>query len=470
MMLRLLHKSDSLRYALFLVLAVGCRAPFGSDAREAPAEDHPVKIMIPAADGSQFLFFGAPLETTTLRLCMGPNVPQCTDATPGSVSAVEVKTQNTSRKFFRTPEKVTVAADLQIALQYTVTPAVATKPRHVKFVASGQAPTGDTGSTTLAHALSLISRQELEANLTHLASPEYRGRDTGTPENERAAQWLIGKLKEYGVQPLSGQDYLQKFTARQRLPAPRETANILGVIPGNDPELKGRYVIIGAHMDHVGSRSCIGGGLCQGADDNGSGSVSVLNIAKALSAARSHLKRSVIIMFFSGEELGLLGSYHYVRNPVVPMAQVDYMINMDMVGYLREGRLDAGGALRNAEAAKMLEETLKKYPDIRPRLQRQYSADSDHAPFFEAGIAGLFFHTGLHENYHRAGDTPEPTKINYDGMTNIAKVSFEHLVDVANADQVANVGFSLLDLSTEPLHGHVHGDGEFSGCAKTLDW
>jgi hypothetical protein len=153
-----------------------------------------------------------------------------------------------------------------------------------------------------------------------------------------------------------------------------------------------------------------------GADDNASGTALVLGLARVLAAAGG-LPRTVVIGLFSGEELGLLGSGHYVRHPALPLERTVVMLNFDMVGRMRESRLtvsgvESGGGLRAAvsEAARDsgLDLVLRDGPD----------APSDHTRFYSAGVPVLFFHTGSHSDYHEPSDTAD--KINADGMARIA--------------------------------------------------
>jgi Zn-dependent M28 family amino/carboxypeptidase len=228
----------------------------------------------------------------------------------------------------------------------------------------------------------------------------------------------------------------------------------LAVLEGNDPVLKNEYVVIGAHLDHAGTMqrgyTCsFGAGndpICNGADDNASGSITVLNQAKALAAVRGSLKRSVIFMWFSGEEEGLLGSAHYVRNPVVPLAKTVYMINVDMVGYLRTNNatlLALGGGTSNS-GKRIIQAAAARYPEIKVRISDNAGGGSDHVNFMGRGIPGVFFHTGVsnNPNYHKTSDSPD--KIDYDGMFVANKVIFETVLEVARASSTKDgEGMSL---------------------------
>jgi hypothetical protein len=208
--------------------------------------------------------------------------------------------------------------------------------------------------------------------------------------------------------------------------------NVVAWLPGRGP-LRDEYIVIGAHYDHLG----LGGiaslagptaRLHPGADDNASGVAVLLESARLLAGAK--LSRSVLLVAFSGEERGLLGSRHFVARPPVPREQIRAMINLDMVGRLRDNTLTVGGLgtaepfptmVRELTAAKGF--TLREaYPDGR--------APTDSIPFVEQRIPTLLLWTGYHADYHRPSDTAE--KINYDGLRRIADLAAELCVAVAS--------------------------------------
>src|SRR5262249_10548535 len=128
-----------------------------------------------------------------------------------------------------------------------------------------------------------------------------------------------------------------------------KSANVVGVLPGNDPQLASEYVIIGAHYDHLGLGGPESpaerpeGQIHHGADDNASGTSGLLELARVLASERGKIKRSIVFIAFSGEELGLLGSGAYTKNPIVSLASTVAMLNMDMIGRLRNRSLFIGG-------------------------------------------------------------------------------------------------------------------------------
>jgi hypothetical protein len=193
----------------------------------------------------------------------------------------------------------------------------------------------------------------------------------------------------------------------------RRAANVIGVVPGADPALAGEAVVIGAHYDHLGRE---GDEVYPGADDNASGTAAVLGLAQSL--ARARLPRTLVVMLFSGEEIGLVGSDYQVRHPsAVPIERMVAMLNFDMVGrlngrHLQVGGVDTGGSFRG------LVEAAAKEVGLDVDLGPAGSGPSDHTRFHDAGVPVLFFHSGSHADYHRPSDTAD--KIDAAGMARIA--------------------------------------------------
>jgi Zn-dependent M28 family amino/carboxypeptidase len=240
--------------------------------------------------------------------------------------------------------------------------------------------------------------------------------------------------------------------------------NVAGILEGSDPRLASQYVVIGAHYDHLG----LGGpeSLAQrpegdihyGADDNASGTSALIELARALSAERSKLRRSILFLAFSGEELGLLGSAAYTKNPIVPLKSTVAMLNMDMVGRLRNGSLFVGGVGTSPSWKPLLEKlnTSIEAPassqggGAASRFKLSFGQDgfgpSDHQSFYVRDIPVLFFFTGTHEDYHRPSDTAE--KINTEGISQVAQLVREVAMFVANEDSA--VAFNRVQVETRP--------------------
>jgi len=190
-------------------------------------------------------------------------------------------------------------------------------------------------------------------------------------------------------------------------------ANVIGVLPGADPALAGEAVVIGAHYDHLGRD---GASVYHGADDNASGTALVLSLARSFAAARA--PRTLVFVLFAGEELGLLGSSHYVGQPsVVPIARMAAMLNFDMVGRLDGRRLFVGGVDTGAGFHRLVEAAGHDV-GLDLDLRGPGGGASDHSPFNAAGVPALFFHSGPHADYHQPSDTAD--KIDVAGMARIA--------------------------------------------------
>ena len=189
--------------------------------------------------------------------------------------------------------------------------------------------------------------------------------------------------------------------------------NVIGIVPGRDPALADESVIVGAHYDHLGR---VGDDVYPGADDNGSGTAVVTALARTFAAAGG-APRTLVFALFGAEELGLIGSGHYVQHPSRPLDRTVAMVNFDMVGRLRDGRLTVGGVESAAEFSTLVTsaataESLAVTPRPSP------FGPSDHARFYRARVPVLFFHTGEHPDYHRPTDTAD--KIDADGMARVA--------------------------------------------------
>lgn len=207
--------------------------------------------------------------------------------------------------------------------------------------------------------------------------------------------------------------------------------NVIGILPGKDPVLKNEAIIVGAHYDHLGrggseSLAVNSTEIHHGADDNASGTSAIIEIARRFAASKDN-KRTIIFMAFSGEEEGLIGSKFYINNPVFPLENTVAMINLDMVGRLREDKLSVGGIGTAEEWNQLVKRRNEIYFDndngygIGRKFNLQLSDDgfgpSDHSSFYGKKIPVLFFFTGSHEDYHKPSDTAD--KINYEGATNI---------------------------------------------------
>jgi len=211
--------------------------------------------------------------------------------------------------------------------------------------------------------------------------------------------------------------------------------NTIGILEGSDPTLKAEYLIFSAHMDHIGtagrgSMSCQAIGadsICNGADDDASGTVGVLEVAEAFTRRGVRPKRSIIFMTVSGEEKGLWGSAYWADHPTVPIQNVVANFNVDMIGRNWEDTVVAIGR-QHSNLGQVLDAAAAAHPELKmvPIDDRWPSENfygrSDHYNFARQGVPVLFFFTGVHEDYHKAGD--EVQKIGFGKEARILQLLF----------------------------------------------
>ena len=297
-----------------------------------------------------------------------------------------------------------------------------------------------------------ITEKELSEHLYIYASDEFEGRDTGEPGQKKAVEYIRNYYKSIGVEPgdLEG-DYFQEMTLTMRArrgqkPKTVETENVVAIIKGS--EKPDEYVVITAHLDHVGITD---GEIYNGADDDGSGTVALLEIAEAFKKAADKgkgPKRSIVFLHVTGEEKGLLGSAYYADNPIYPLANTVVNLNVDMIGRIDPTRREKNrdyiyiigsdhdsidlhnlSEQTNAETVNM---TLDyRYNDKNDPNRFYYR--SDHYNFAKNGIPIIFYFTGTHADYHQPSDTPD--KIEYDLLELRSKLIFYTAWNIANRDK-----------------------------------
>lgn len=210
------------------------------------------------------------------------------------------------------------------------------------------------------------------------------------------------------------------------------TRNVVMVLRGEDEQLRNEYVIMGAHFDHLGmggasSRVPDTVAIHHGADDNASGVSLMIELAEKLAATKGSHKRSVIFIAFSGEEKGLLGSKHFTENPLADLTRVNAMLNLDMVGRLRDDNSLQIGGVGTAEGLRDSVLATSDTNRVRITIMNEGYGPSDHSSFYGKDIPVLFYSTGAHLDYHTPYDTWD--KINYEGMVSIS----EHLYRITTS-------------------------------------
>lgn len=298
------------------------------------------------------------------------------------------------------------------------------------------------------------------ADVNYLASPNLAGRLIGTRGNDSAAAYIARRYQALGLQALAA-GYKQPFVAHPPVregPRPAiPTQNVFALIPGSDPVLRGEYVVLGAHFDHLGS-STDGAldpearGVRRGADDNASGTAAVMALAAHF--ARRPAKRSIIVANFSGEEQGLLGSAYFVDHVPVPIDSVDAMLNFDMVGRLRSDKLLVFGVATATEWPSIVE-TANTQPKLAITAQGDGFGPSDHSSFYAKNIPVLHFFTDQHEDYHKVSDLPD--RINAGGEARIVALAERIARDVADRpDRLTFVRATVSQASTNRTGSGVY--------------
>lgn len=284
-------------------------------------------------------------------------------------------------------------------------------------------------SALLDAAVATITPAELRETAGTLADDTFEGREAGKRGGYAAAHYIEHLLKAAEIRPAGDNGgYLQRFGNGYQ--------NLLAVIPGTDAQLQRECVIVGAHYDHVGYgtwRNSNGptGYIHNGADDNASGVSALLELVDALHRTHWQPRRTILIAFWDGEEINLLGSRYWVKQPTVPLESVKLAVNVDMLGRMRNGRLEVGGTRTAAGLRRMLSSSHLP-SDMWLDFSWEFKENSDHWPFFMAGVPSLLLHTGLHEDYHTPRDDVE--KLNIAGMRLAAAYLLETVCSAADAE------------------------------------
>ena len=289
-----------------------------------------------------------------------------------------------------------------------------------------------------ASAFVLFSCQEkkveplflLKSDVQYLASDSLGGRESGTEGERLAAEYISERMRAIGLSEKGDNGFLQTFDFAPKA-NPHEEAlastktiqvsNVLGMIDNG----ANKTVIIGAHYDHLGHgisgslHAEKDGAIHNGADDNASGVALMLALAEELKNSKTAKKSNYLFMAFSGEEMGLLGSNYYCKNPTINLEEVQYMLNFDMVGRLDTSKgLAINGVGTNPNWTNELEKA--NWDNLSLIYGESGVGPSDHTSFYLQDIPVLHFFTGQHEDYHKPSDDVE--KINYDGIQMIKEL------------------------------------------------
>ncbi len=265
------------------------------------------------------------------------------------------------------------------------------------------------------------------ADIGFLASPALGGREAGSPGADSAAEFLAERYQHLGLRPAfhlpcdaapsCPESYFQPFNITRGV-----AQNVATVADGSDPLLRAQFIVLGAHYDHLGRSPTFaldrerGFAIRPGADDNASGTAALLELARRFRDRPA--RRSILIVNFDAEELGLIGSRVFLNSAPVPPRAMTFMLNLDMIGRLRDNRLFIEGNRERAMRA-LIDSAVAAVG-----LRADYIANagrSDHATFLDGSIDAVALSTGYHVDYHTASDIA--ARINLVGM--------ERVVDVA---------------------------------------
>lgn len=289
-----------------------------------------------------------------------------------------------------------------------------------------------------------ITLDELKKDLYIYASDEFEGRETGEPGQKKAVEFLKDRYVELGIpSPISPGDYFQDIEPKY-LKGNGKSENVLAYIKGS--ELPDEVIVISAHLDHIGVHD---GEINNGADDDGSGTVSMLEIAEAFKIAKDNghgPKRSILFLHVTGEEKGLLGSKYYTNiDPVFPLKNTVCNLNIDMIGRTDPKRKSKnrnylyliGSDKLSTELHNLSEEVNAKYCNIEfdytfndDNDPNRFYYRSDHYNFAKNNIPVIFYFNGTHDDYHKPTDTVE--KIDYDLLENRTRLIFHTAWEIAN--------------------------------------
>ena len=283
--------------------------------------------------------------------------------------------------------------------------------------------TGFAGSSpVLAENEDKGPRKDVET----LSSEAFDGRGLGTEGLGRALDYLESRFEEVGLRPLGEDGYRQSFEG----PEGSTLVNLVGVLGDAQGD---RHVVLGAHYDHLGrgeKEDANHGLIHPGADDNASGIAVLLESAKRI--GKEELGHRVVIVAFSGEEKGLLGSTYYVENPALPLESCTAMLNLDTVGRLFDGALTVFGG-GSAQEFKHILQGVNYGFKFQLELPEKDPEAGDHVSFGRRGVPSIHVFTGPHADYHRPGDTAE--KIDYEGLEKIAGFTTELAIYLAGRDE-----------------------------------
>ena len=289
-------------------------------------------------------------------------------------------------------------------------------------------------------------QNQIKDDVIFLSSDSLEGRETGTQGEIKAGEYIKKRFIKLGLQPLKNNNYFQNFNFKPKTNPHQEISssnqkndntitgkNIIGYINNQAKNT----IIIGAHYDHLGygKENSLHRGeknlIHNGADDNASGVAMMIDLASKLRVANKN--NNYLFIAFSGEEIGLLGSNYYTKNAIIKMSNINYMINMDMVGRLNN---DTALAIYGLGTSPIFKQTINANNTKFKIIQKESGVGpSDHTSFYLNDIPVLHFFTGQHEDYHKPSDDYD--KINFEGMNIISNYIFDIISDLNDNEKLS---------------------------------
>lgn len=286
-----------------------------------------------------------------------------------------------------------------------------------------------------------VVNSSIENTVRTLASEGFEGRAPQTKGDTLTAIFVSNFFQNNGIKPLL-KDYFQEVSYKDRVKNAinKDSANtltysrnVIGIIEGSDKNLKNEYIIIGAHMDHLGMGGSMSGSRIDslavhyGADDNASGVALMLDLAKKFK--NKPTKRSLIFIAFAGEEKGLVGSKGFVNNLPFDKNLINAMFNFDMVGNLKNNSITAGGSKTSTSSEELILKYANKH-NLKTSLSPSGHGPSDHSSFYAKNIPVFYFTTGADDTYHTPRDNAD--RINYKGIELLSSFTYDLIKDIAN--------------------------------------
>jgi hypothetical protein len=300
-------------------------------------------------------------------------------------------------------------------------------------------PVKRAAARNIDEAIERIKADDIRKLLMHVAADDKAGRLAGSPEHTKLTDEYAEIYKKAGLKPGAGGGYIQPVDVRGRA-----SRNVVAVLEG---EKKQEFVIYGAHSDHIGTvgngppgqqlgGAAGGDNIFNGADDNGSGTVAVLTVARVLGESGLKPKRSIMFINWTGEEWGMIGSKAHARS--VPKESLAAVLNTDMLTrYSSHGSVEIHGVGTEAgnEWEELVQRTCSKYGvkcNLHPET-RVSGGDSDHSSYRDIGVPCMFWWTGMHADYHKVTDSPD--KADYAGMEKVIRAVALTVWELANTDK-----------------------------------